>query len=92
LPEDNVVSQDFIHPNAAAIHATPDPLKMSQRSTRSNRHLTHNFNQNIYKKIFLALIKCFCDHCDKTNHICETEGYCYLSWQQNGNSYDYSQR
>ena len=37
LSEDNVVSQDFIHPNVAAIHATPDPLKMSQRSTKSNR-------------------------------------------------------
>ncbi|XP_070509801.1 TGF-beta receptor type-1 isoform X3 [Chironomus tepperi] len=73
LSEDNVVSQDFIHPNAAAIHATPDPLKMSQRSTKT-------------------LIKCYCDHCADTNNICETDGYCYLSWTQIDNNYQYSQR
>ncbi|KAL7036351.1 hypothetical protein ACKWTF_008784 [Chironomus riparius] len=39
-----------------------------------------------------TLIKCYCDHCAESNHICETDGYCYLSWQQNGNTYEYSQR
>ncbi|XP_034653803.1 TGF-beta receptor type-1 isoform X1 [Drosophila subobscura] len=53
------------------LHATPLPPYVPQQQSSKKRDKT---------------VKCHCDICKETNHICETDGYCFTSVEKNADN------